>query len=118
MGGPVAILKDVPVTPKKIYRLQCWVRTEGIVERSATVRLNLQWRDRSGAWQGRYNLMRSLKISNEAWQLMDVYLRVPPIDSPKLVPLLVIHGSKGGRMWLDDVKLERIDDSGRAPEGR
>ncbi len=92
----------------KKVRLRAWVRAEVAAGGRAQLGLRV---DRAGGKPGFFDNMADRPIRDPAWRLYEIKGEVAP-DAERIVILLVVTGA--GRVWLDEVSLDAMDDTAHA----
>ncbi len=108
-GQPLCFLHTVTVAPNALYRAACDVRTVG-VSPGAAVGITVKWQDKSGKWATQFaSVDRRLDAPTRGrWKHIEVYVRTPKIENPRLVLMLLVDQAKTGRVWFDNVALARL----------
>lgn len=108
-GQPLCFLRTVTVEPNGLYRVTCDVRTTNTDE-GANIGITVKWQDKDGKWTtGFATVDRHLKGPTRGqWKRLVAYVRTPEIERPRLVYMLLVERTKGGRVWFDNVELSRL----------
>lgn len=118
--GPVVFIKTVPSSAPKpneapgalaplkhgrVYRVECWARTEGLAS-GAAVEMVLKWFDGAGRWlDASYRRAMPLeRILDGRWQRISACFTLPEA-ARTFVCMPSVERTDQGRAWFDDVAL-------------
>ena len=100
-----AVTRLEPLKKGRIYRVECWARSEGLAE-GAVIELVLKWFDRNGAWLGKeYRRAMPLEqIVEGQWQKLSAYFSLPE-NAVTFICMPSVGKTDQGKVWFDDVAL-------------
>jgi hypothetical protein len=94
------LMQEIAVTPHRLYRVSCWVKTESLGQRDG---------------------LRIMVTGLNGRNVAPMYLRVVEtgdwtrqatgfnsLDQDKVRISVGVSGARGGKLWLDDLRLEEI----------
>lgn len=108
----VALGQVVALPPNSIWRVRGWIRTENLTARDRTDTggtIHVQTPEGATLARG------ASAFGTSPWKEIQTAFRVPADGRVKVVLFFVGYGKGTGRVWFDDLRLERGDEDG--PEG-
>ena len=105
----VAVGQIVSLPPGSVWRARCWIKTENLTARDQT--------DVGGALHIQTESMATLargdsRFGTSDWREAEAVFRVPPDGKAKIVLFFVGYGKGTGKVWFDDVRLEKLGTDG------
>jgi len=109
-AGEAAVTRLEPLKQGKVYRVECWTRSEGLAE-GAIVELVLKWFDTNDAWLGKaYRRAMPLEqIVDGKWQKISAYFSLPE-NAVTFICIPAAEKTDQGKVWFDDVALYEVQD--------
>jgi alpha-N-arabinofuranosidase len=101
----VALGQIVTLPPATPWRVRCWIKTENLVLRDRTdtsATVHVQTVDGATLARG------ASAIGSSTWRQVDAVFRVPAEGRVKIALFFIGYGKGTGRVWFDDVNLERM----------
>ena len=101
------VMQWVKLAPGHVYRVSCWVRTEGVKFEPGHpgAKIGMEWGDTNG-WHGCYSHSRS---GTKDWtRLSFVSPQLPASLAKVRVQLYVGYGKATGKAWFDDFAIEEV----------
>ncbi len=98
--GHGRLMQEIAVTPHRLYRFTCWLKTEALAPAD---KFAIQVLDRGG------RTMAPVSFNVEAtadWRKLELGFNSLGVDRVRIY--MGIWGGKGGKFWLDDMSVEEI----------
>jgi alpha-L-arabinofuranosidase len=105
----VALGQLVTLPPASVWRVRCWVKTEGLMARDRTDiggSVHVQTPDGATLARG------PSTFGSTAWHEVAVPFRVPGDGQVKIVLFYIGYGKGTGKAWFDDVRLDQVRAAG------
>lgn len=102
------VFQEIQVEPEKVYKISCWIKTEGIVNKAGSANLTLL--------NGK-GIHTSVEYSdtNNDWKELSLYIKMTDSNSLKVGCRLGGQGTTNqGTAYFDDISVELVDE---VPEG-
>ena len=101
----VALGQTISLPAGSVWRVKCWVKTEGLVARDRTdVGGTVHVQIPEGA-----TLAKGLgQFGTSPWREVDVPFRVASAGQVKICLFYIGYGKGTGKVWFDDVRLEEV----------
>jgi hypothetical protein len=96
-NGHGRLVQKLKVTPFRYYHVSAWVKTDGFVAAD-------EFRIQVLADKQSLNYARAAIAPTQDWK--EVHVTFNSLDKSEVGLYLGVWGGKGGKLWLDDVKLE------------
>lgn len=104
----IAIVQEVNLPPNSLWRTTCWIKTENLEAVDSTLiggTLHIRTMDNLPIVEvpGQFG--------TSSWRKVEALFRVPACGQVQIVLFLVGFGKGTGKVWFDDVHLEKIADA-------
>ena len=96
----------VEVEPGRPYRVEGWIRTEGVEGRGVCI--DFSWHDAYGTRLGT-SATQPRVMGTTSWTKVSVEAFVPPAASRKCLIGTPVTGNTNGKAWFDDLRIVPVD---------